>query len=114
MKLYKISLALLMGIGTLTSCSDKLELSNPNQPTTETFGNSTGELEEAVIAMLPPHSYGGNLCPCRLYEMMMHVAVMKYGTVPQSYGHFGADDLNASYCRQWWLPVDLARLVLRH
>ena len=50
MKLYKISLALMLGIGTLTSCSDKLELANPNEPSTGTFGNSVGDLEEAVIA----------------------------------------------------------------
>jgi len=50
MKLYKISLALMLGIGTLTSCSDKLELTNPNQPTTGTFGNSVNDLQEAVIA----------------------------------------------------------------
>lgn len=50
MKLYKIALALMLGIGTLTSCSDKLELTNPNQPTTGTFGNTTDDLEEAVIA----------------------------------------------------------------
>ena len=31
MKLYKISLALCLGLSTLTSCSDKLELTNPNQ-----------------------------------------------------------------------------------
>ena len=40
MKLYKISLALMLGIGALTSCSEKLELDNPNQPTTGTFGSS--------------------------------------------------------------------------
>src|SRR5574344_2022782 len=34
MKLYKISLALLLGLGTLTSCNDKLDLTNPNEPTT--------------------------------------------------------------------------------
>ena len=50
MKLYKISLALCLGLSTLTSCSDKLELTNPNQQTTGTFGNSTEDLEEAVIA----------------------------------------------------------------
>ena len=50
MKLYKISFALLLGIGTLTSCSDKLELTNPNQQTTGTFGNTVAELEECVIA----------------------------------------------------------------
>ena len=50
MKLYRIALALLVGIGTLTSCSDKLELTNPNSPTTGTFGNTADDLEEAVIA----------------------------------------------------------------
>ena len=33
-----------------TSCSDKLELSNPNQPTTGSFGNTIEDLEQAVIA----------------------------------------------------------------
>ena len=51
MKIYKLSLALLiMGMCTLTSCSDKLELQNPNQPTTGTFGNTIDDLEDAVIA----------------------------------------------------------------
>ncbi len=50
MKLHHISLALLMGIGTLTSCSDKLEMTNPNQPISETFGYTAKDLEEAVIA----------------------------------------------------------------
>ena len=50
MKLYKISLALFLGLGTLTSCEDKLELTNPNQQTTGTFGKTVSELEEGVIA----------------------------------------------------------------
>lgn len=50
MKLYKYSLALVLGLGTLTSCEDKLEVSNPNQQTTATFGFSADELEENVIA----------------------------------------------------------------
>ncbi len=50
MKLYKLSLALILGIGTMTSCSDKLELTNPNQQTTGTYGNTAEELEEGVIA----------------------------------------------------------------
>ena len=40
----------MLGIGTLTSCSDKLELTNPNQPTTGTFGNTVDDLEDAVVA----------------------------------------------------------------
>ena len=50
MKLYKFSLALMLGLGTLTSCNDKLELDNPNQQTTANFGNSVDDLEECVIA----------------------------------------------------------------
>ena len=50
MKLYKLSLALILGIGMLTSCNDKLDISNPNQQTSETFGNTVDELEECVIA----------------------------------------------------------------
>ena len=50
MKLYKYSLALVLGLGTLTSCEDKLEVSNPNQQTTATIGFSADELEENVIA----------------------------------------------------------------
>ena len=50
MKLYKISFALLLGIGTLSSCDDKLELTNPNQQTTGTYGFTADDLEENVIA----------------------------------------------------------------
>ena len=50
MKLYKLSLALLLGIGTITSCSDKLDVSDPNRQTSDNFGNTADELEECVIA----------------------------------------------------------------
>ena len=50
MKLYKISLALLLGLSTFTSCNDKLELMNPNQQTTGTFGYTADDLQESVIA----------------------------------------------------------------
>ena len=50
MKLYKISFALLLGVGTLTSCEDKLEVTNPNQQTAATFGFTAEDLEENVIA----------------------------------------------------------------
>ena len=50
MKLYKLSFALLLGIGAMTSCSDKLDVSDPNRQTSETFGNSADDLEECVIA----------------------------------------------------------------
>ncbi|VEH15016.1 RagB/SusD family nutrient uptake outer membrane protein [Segatella oris] len=50
MKLYKLSLALVLGLGMLASCGDKLELVNPNQQTTGTFGFNADDLEESVIA----------------------------------------------------------------
>ncbi len=50
MKLYKISIALLLGVATLTSCEDKLDVTNPNQQTAATFGFSAEDLEENVIA----------------------------------------------------------------
>lgn len=50
MKLYKISLALVLGLGTLTSCEDKLDVTNPNQQTSAIFGNNISDLEESVIA----------------------------------------------------------------
>ena len=50
MKLHNISLALLLGIGTLTSCDSKLDVTNPNQQTAATFGYSADELEECIIA----------------------------------------------------------------
>lgn len=50
MKLYKFSFVLLLGLGTMISCSEKLDVSNPNQQTSDTFGNSADDLEECVIA----------------------------------------------------------------
>lgn len=45
MKLNKYSLALILGFGMLTSCNDRLELLNPNQQTSSTFGFNPDDLE---------------------------------------------------------------------
>ena len=52
MKLYKLSLAFFLGLGAMatTSCEDKLDVTNPNQQTTGTFGFNADDLEECVIA----------------------------------------------------------------
>ena len=50
MKLYKFSLALMMGIGVLTSCESELDVENVNRQTATTFGQTADELEESVIA----------------------------------------------------------------
>ena len=52
MKLYKLSLAIFLSLGAMatTSCEDKLDVTNPNQQTTGTFGFNADDLEECVIA----------------------------------------------------------------
>ena len=48
MKLNKYSLALILGLSTLVSCSDRMDLLNPNQQTSSTFGFNADDLEECV------------------------------------------------------------------
>jgi len=52
MKLNKLSLALFLGLGAMamTSCEGKLDVTNPNEQTTGSFGFNTDDLEECVIA----------------------------------------------------------------
>lgn len=50
MKLNKYSLVLLLGLGVMSSCTDNLELTNPNQQTSSTFGFNADDLNENVIA----------------------------------------------------------------
>ena len=45
-----MSFALLLGLGTLTSCESKLDVMNPNQQTTDIFGQDVSDLDESVIA----------------------------------------------------------------
>ena len=50
MKLLKYSLAFLLGVGSLTSCLDELDVVNPNQQTSSSFGFTADDLDECVIA----------------------------------------------------------------
>lgn len=50
MKLNKYSLALSLGLCVMTSCVDRLEMINPNQQTSSSFGFNADDLEESVIA----------------------------------------------------------------
>ncbi len=50
MKQIKYSLAFVLGLGTFTSCLDNLDVVNPNEQTSSTFGYTVDELEECVIA----------------------------------------------------------------
>ncbi len=117
MKLYKISLALLLGLGTMTSCNDKLELTNPNQQTTGTFGNTVAELEECVIAcynhIRMEGSYarvGYNIDVCRGDEVWNSSQVW----------YMPFDDLNVpvtdEICmwswREWYYTINVCNYVL--
>ena len=50
MKLIKYSLAFVLGLGALSSCLANLDVVNPNEQTSSTFGYTVDELEECVIA----------------------------------------------------------------
>ena len=118
MKLYKISFALLLGIGTLTSCSDKLELNNPNDPTTATFGNTIKDLEDAVIAcyhhtrMEGTYARVGYTLDCCRGDEVWNVA--------QSWNHIFADNLNVAInnadvawiWRDWYYVVNICNFVI--
>ena len=118
MKLYKLSLALMLGIGMLTSCNDKLELINPNDPTTSTFGNTTQDLEDAVIAcyhhtrMEGTYARVGYTLECCRGDEVWNVA--------QSWNHISADNLNVSIdnadvawiWRDWYYVINIANFVI--
>ena len=50
MKNLNIILTMLALIGGMTACEDQLNVQNPNSQTTQDFGDSESELQEAVIA----------------------------------------------------------------
>ena len=118
MKLYKISLALMLGFGTLTSCSEKLELTNPNDPTTGSFGNTADDLEDAVIAcyhhtrMEGTYARVGYTLECCRGDEVWNVA--------QSWNHISADNLNVSIdasdfawiWRDWYYVINISNFVI--
>ena len=118
MKLYQLSLALLMGIGTLTSCSDKLELTNPNDPTTSTFGNSVDDLEDAVIACYHHCRMEGTYA--RVGYTLEACRGDEVWNVAQSWNHIVADNLNvpvnnadvAWIWRDWFYVINISNFVI--
>ncbi len=116
MKLYKILPALAMGIGAMTSCDDMLDMSNPNQQTTGTFGYTAADLEECVIAAYNhtrmEGSYGRvgyNIDVCRGDEAWNSSQVW----------YLPFDDLNVSVLdeicmwswREWYYTINVCNFV---
>ena len=88
MKLYKLSLALFLGLGLMASCSDNLNVENPNDQTSGTFGFNANDLEESVIAAYNHTRMGGS-----------------YGRVSYTFDVTRGDEVwNSS--QQWYLPFD--------
>ena len=83
MKLNKYALVLFLGLGTLTSCNDNLELLNPNQQTSNTFGFNADDLEESVIAAYNHIRMEGSYA--RVGTPLMCVVAMKPG-IHHKYG----------------------------
>ena len=117
MKPYKISFALLLGLGTLTSCSDKLELINPNQQTTATFGKTASDLEECIIAAYNHIRMEGSYARVGYgYDLCRGDEVWTSSQV----WYLAFDDLNAPATeemtqwvwREWYYTINVCNFVL--
>ncbi len=117
MKPYKISFALLLGLGTLTSCSDKLELINPNQQTTATFGKTASDLEECIIAAYNHIRMEGSYARVGYgYDLCRGDEVWNSSQV----WYLAFDDLNAPATeemtqwvwREWYYTINVCNFVL--
>lgn len=118
MKLYKYSFALMLGLGIMTtSCVDKLDLVNPNQQTSGTFGYTADDLEESVIAaynhIRMEGSYarvGYTIDVCRGDEAWNSSQVW----------YLPFDDLNVAFTdeitswpwREWYYTINVCNFVL--
>lgn len=72
-----------------TSCEDKLELVNPNQQTTESFGKTATELNETVLACYNRIRIEGT-----------------YGRVGYLLDVVAGDEVNTYSDNDWWRPYD--------
>ena len=117
MKLYKLSFALLLGLGTLTSCEDKLELINPNQQTTATFGKTASDLEECVIAAYNHIRMEGSYARVGYgYDLCRGDEVWNSSQV----WYLAYDDLNAPATeemtqwvwREWYYTINVCNFIL--
>lgn len=118
MKLYKYSFALMLGLGSMTtSCIDKLDLVNPNQQTSGTFGYTADDLEESIIAaynhIRMEGSYarvGYTIDVCRGDEAWNSSQVW----------YLPFDDLNVAFTdeitswpwREWYYTINVCNFVL--
>ena len=119
MKIYKIAFSLLMGMGSLTSCSDKLDVTNPNQSTTQSFGKSVDDLEEAVIACYHHCRMEGTYA--RVGYALDVVRGDEVWNSSQQWGYYMADKMNTSTTdeiyglwpwRDWYYVINISNFVI--
>ena len=117
MKLYKISLAFLVGLGTLTSCEDKLNVDNVNQQTASAFGQNMDELEESVIAIYN-HSrmegtyarvgYGYDICRGDEVWNSSQVWYLPYDDLNTAIDN----EMNQWVWRDWYYTINVCNYIL--
>ena len=121
MKLYNKSLALLLGIGLLASCNDKLELTNPNQSTTLTFGRTADDLDEAVIACYHHCRMEGTYARVGYALDVVRGDEVWNSSQAQAWGYYMADKMNTSTSdeiygmwpwRDWYYVINISNFVI--
>ncbi len=117
MKLHKISLALLLGLGMLSACSSKLDVENPNQQTTNNFGNTVADLEECVIAAYNHTRMEGtyarvgyNIDVCRGDEAWnsSQVWYMPFDDLNEPF----TDEIGMWSYRDWYYTINVCNFIL--
>ena len=107
----------MLGLSTLASCNDKLELMNPNQQTTGTFGFNADDLQESVIAaynhIRMEGSYarvGYTIDVCRGDEAWnsSQVWYLPFDDLNESI----TDEIGSWSWREWYYTVNVCNFVL--
>ena len=118
MKPYKLTFALLLGLGTLaTSCEDKLNLTNPNQQTTGTYGSTADDLEECIVGTYKRIRMEGSYARVGYtYDITRGDEVWNSS---QTWNYLGVDDHNTSVTneetmwpwREWFYVLNVCNFV---
>ncbi len=119
MKLNKLSLALFLGLGAMatTSCESKLELTNPNQQTTGTYGYTSDDLEECVIAAYNHSRMEGTYARVGYgYDQMRGDEVWNCSQVwwlaSDNFNFAVTDDMAMWVWRDWYYTINVCNFIL--
>ncbi len=88
-KIFNIALSASMLLAGSTACDDQLDVVNPNQQTTLTFGTTSSELDEVILACYNRIRIEGTLA-----------------RVGYLYDVVAGDEVNSYSDNDWWRPYD--------